>query len=86
MLLLTGCGTTLSHEMRGCFSPYDGTRFDATAIHDGIELSKDTDFKGFEYLVVPIAIIDMPLSFTADTITLPISVINVIRNVPELKE
>jgi uncharacterized protein YceK len=72
LLCLTGCGTFTSH-MRWVDVPYadrvayGGVRLDAGVIHDVCKANPVDAM-----VVVPLCVLDMPLSAVADTFMLPV--------------
>ncbi|WP_157832178.1 YceK/YidQ family lipoprotein [Pseudomonas sp. S09G 359] len=62
--VLTGCGSLGAAIMNGPLCPYQGVHLDFNAITDWQTILIT---KGF---IIPLAIIDLPLSFVVDTFSL----------------
>jgi uncharacterized protein YceK len=61
---ISGCGSFAAVTMNGPFCPYQGVHLDLYVATDWNMI------KGSAGFVVPLAIIDLPFSFVADTLTL----------------
>lgn len=74
LLLLSGCGTGMS--MYADPAPYSGVVLDAQFVSNlarGPNKELDGDSQGWATFFGVISIIDMPFSFVADTVLLPVT-------------
>ncbi len=72
LALCSGCGTIGAHHLSADDDPprgvYRGVRFDCECIGEGADIYP-----------TPVAILDLPLSFAADTLVLPYDIIDSTR-------
>lgn len=78
LLLNSGCATTVSRRL-GPRELYEGTKTDIAIIISPISPHDPKDTRAdlitcLFYSLIPFALLDLPLSFVADTILLPITI------------
>ena len=70
-LALFGCGTISTKASgKGWGNPYSGTRSNVCDFTDGLSKGQRLD-----RMFLPILVVDVPLSFVADTVLLPVEIV-----------